>query len=316
MKNNRTQNIKLGIFVIVSLLIFITGIYYLGKQQNLFQKVTKIYAYFDDIKGLKEGNTILFSGIHAGTVSDLSIVNDSTIKVEMLINDKVTPFIKKDSKVEITNEGVIGNKIINIYPGSANFENVKEGDFLPVKQTLNVEDVMKEAMEIVRKAKTLSEGLNQITAHVLNGDGMLGTILHNEQVKQDFIRSVNQMDSASRTINQLANKLNNGKGDMAKLINQDNITTGIDTLMQQFYSINNNLKDVSLELKNTTEQINSGNGLISKILYDTSLTKEVDSTLARANQSMEELGAAASAVEEAWIINLFSKDDKKKKQTK
>ncbi|NBC82203.1 MAG: MCE family protein [Bacteroidetes bacterium] len=316
MRNTKAQNLKLGIFIVISLFLFIAAIYYLGKQQNLFQRVTKIYAYFDDIKGLKVGNSILFSGIHAGTVADLTIVNDSTIKVEMIINNEVTPFIKKDSKVEISNEGVIGNKIINIYPGSADFGSVEEGDRLPVRQTLNVEDVMKEAMEIVRQAKTFSEDMTLLSKKVVEGNGVLGTLINNQHLQQDLLQSVNDLKETSVRMNRIITSIDEGKGDLGKMVNNDYLTNDVDTMLAKIHSISLKLDNVSQELVQTTRQINNGQGLVTKLLYDSTLTTDVDSTLLKAGQSIDEIRSAATAIENAWIVNLFSKKDKKKDKDK
>ncbi|MBK9478756.1 MAG: MCE family protein [Bacteroidetes bacterium] len=77
-------------------------------SKNLFNPVFRLNSTFYNVSGLQVGNTIRFSGINVGTVDDISIINDSMVRVEMLIRKEVQKFIKEDCKVKIGSEGLIG----------------------------------------------------------------------------------------------------------------------------------------------------------------------------------------------------------------
>src|SRR6187402_336270 len=125
---NPKFKIRLGLFVIVGVGLFILGIFIIGKQKNLFDPVFTLTATFHDIGGLQVGNTVRFSGINVGTVDNIAIINDSTVKVDMLIKKDVQRFIKTDSNAGIGSEGIIGDKVIVLSQGgSANAKVVKSG---------------------------------------------------------------------------------------------------------------------------------------------------------------------------------------------
>ena len=55
--------IRLGLFIIGGLAIFVIAIFIIGKQQNLFNPVFKLTTTFYNVSGLQVGNNIRFSGI-------------------------------------------------------------------------------------------------------------------------------------------------------------------------------------------------------------------------------------------------------------
>src|SRR5450759_4716411 len=73
---------RLGLFIAGGLGLFIIAIFIIGKQKNLFNPVYKLTTTFYNVSGLQVGCTIRFSGINVGTVDNITIINDSTVKVD------------------------------------------------------------------------------------------------------------------------------------------------------------------------------------------------------------------------------------------
>src|SRR5687768_9556780 len=110
--------VMVGIFVFLALIILITGILILGGQQSKFGKNVRIYAVFDNTHGLKRGNNIWFSGVKIGTVKEIKFSGISQVEVAMDIDADAQKYIRKDAKVRLGSESMIGNKIIEIFGGS------------------------------------------------------------------------------------------------------------------------------------------------------------------------------------------------------
>ena len=70
------------------------------------------------MSGLQVGNNIRFSGINVGTVDNITIINDSTVQVDMLIQKNIQKFIKSDCEAAIGSAGLIGDRILVISQGS------------------------------------------------------------------------------------------------------------------------------------------------------------------------------------------------------
>ena len=84
----------------------------------MFSSTFQISGIFKDISGLQVGNNVRFSGINVGVVEDIQQVTDSTVKVDMQIDEHTRKFMKKNAKAIIGSDGLMGNKIISILPGS------------------------------------------------------------------------------------------------------------------------------------------------------------------------------------------------------
>src|ERR1041385_8820781 len=117
--------IRLGLFIAGGIAIFLFAIFIIGRQKNLFNPVFRLTTTFYSISGLQVGNNVRFSGINVGTVDNIRIINDSTVRVDMLIKKDVQQFIKdvqqfikEDCEAAIGSEGIIGDKILIIGQGS------------------------------------------------------------------------------------------------------------------------------------------------------------------------------------------------------
>ncbi|MFA6582350.1 MAG: MlaD family protein, partial [Paludibacter sp.] len=118
---NHTQNfkIRLGLFVAAGLGLFVLAIFIIGKQKNLFNPVFKLTTTFSNVSGLQVGNNVRFSGINVGTVDNIVLINDTAVRVDLMIKKDVWQFIKSDCKVTIGSEGIIGDKLLILTQGSS-----------------------------------------------------------------------------------------------------------------------------------------------------------------------------------------------------
>ena len=88
MNKENSNRIRLGIFVISGLVLLIVGLYFIGSNKNLFGSTLKLETSFREISGLQTGNNVRYSGINVGTINKIEIINDTTIRVEMVIDEK------------------------------------------------------------------------------------------------------------------------------------------------------------------------------------------------------------------------------------
>jgi len=128
MAKTKLENLKLGIFVVFGTLLLVTAAYLIGNRQNMFGKTIPISALFKDANGLQNGNNVRFSGINVGTVNKIEMINDTTIRVHMIIEEKMQNHIKKDAVATIGSDGLVGSMLINIVPGKGKTTHIGPGD--------------------------------------------------------------------------------------------------------------------------------------------------------------------------------------------
>ncbi|HMR19813.1 MAG TPA: MlaD family protein, partial [Sphingobacterium sp.] len=86
-KENK-RSIIVGLFVLVGLIILVVGILVLGTQQNKFSKNLLVKTYFHDVKGLKVGNNLWFSGVKGGIIKEIAFEGVENVFVVMTIEER------------------------------------------------------------------------------------------------------------------------------------------------------------------------------------------------------------------------------------
>src|SRR5258705_13210214 len=121
---------RLGAFIIVSLLIFAGGVFWIGSKRFLFSSTYTLNADFENVAGLTDGAEVRVNGIHEGSVKrkDLPRRPDAKVRVVMNLKSATREVIKKDSVAAIKSEGLIGDKYVEISFGSNDAPKVNEGD--------------------------------------------------------------------------------------------------------------------------------------------------------------------------------------------
>ena len=94
MAKQLTNNIKLGLFVILGLAFLVVMLYFIGKNTNIFTPSFTLRTHFQHIQGLQKGNNVRFSGIQIGSIRSIDILNDTVIEVTMSIDNDFKNIIK------------------------------------------------------------------------------------------------------------------------------------------------------------------------------------------------------------------------------
>jgi len=168
MDQDTKRNIKLGLFVILGLIIFIFGIFLVGAKSGLFSKSFAVYSIFKNTSGLKPGGNIRFDGVKVGIVKSVTIINDSSVRVDMNIDESKHEFITKTAVASIASDGLMGDELVNITSGSYGSPEAENGDRIQSKQPINMDK------EIATLSGT-NDNINAITSEIKNLTGALNT---------------------------------------------------------------------------------------------------------------------------------------------
>jgi phospholipid/cholesterol/gamma-HCH transport system substrate-binding protein len=194
--------IRLGLFIAGGLALFAFAIFIIGKQKNLFNPVFEISANFKNISGLQVGNNIRFSGINVGTVDDINIINDSTIKVDMMIKKDVMQFIKSDCIVAIGSEGLIGDRLIVITHGSPDSPLVKEGQMLASVEPVETDAIMASLQVTAGNAEYISGQLAEIIFNINSGKGTIGRLIQDTIIAENLSETMYNLKTSSKGLDE------------------------------------------------------------------------------------------------------------------
>ena len=310
MKKTSSQKVRLGLFVIISTILFVVAVYLIGQRQNMFQKTFTISAYFQNVNGLQKGNNVRYSGINIGTVKGINMVNDSTIKVDMNIEEGILSHIKKNAIATIGSDGLVGNMIINIVPGQGVDDVINDGDIIQSYSKIGADDILSTLSVSSENAAILTSDLIKITNSMIKGKGTLALLLNDTLMSKELAQSVKNLNSASR---EATKTISDVHAIVSSLKTNDETVLGMllnDTISgQNLKAIVKNLEATSLEMENVVTNINSviddfksSDGAYNYVVRDTSLVNSLQSTLKNINEGTDKFNQNMEALKHNFLF--------------
>jgi len=118
-KRFRRLERKIGWFVLAAVAGIVTTIVAIGYKQGVFAPQNRIYFIADSGQDISDGQSVKLSGFNIGRVTKLALTDAARVKVTLSINSAYMKWIKADAKARLVKEGVIGDTVIEVVPGSA-----------------------------------------------------------------------------------------------------------------------------------------------------------------------------------------------------
>ena len=213
--------VVVGLFIAIGLVFLLAGILAVGNLHSTFVKKIHITAIFDDVNGLQAGNNVWFSGVKIGTVNKMSFYGESQVRVVVKIDEKSQQYIRKDAKVKISTDGLIGNKIIIIYGGTSLAQPVEDGDTLGIEKMVSTDEMMSTLQENNRNLLAITTDFKAISKKLADGEGTVGKLLKDESLYNSLDitlaslqRSSAHAEKLTASISDYGSKLNQ-KGTLA-----------------------------------------------------------------------------------------------------
>jgi phospholipid/cholesterol/gamma-HCH transport system substrate-binding protein len=115
-----TLKLRIGAFILVSLVVFFAIVYLLGARARYFESKYELAAEFNEVAGLLEGATVRLAGVQIGRVTSvvLSTRPQGKVRVTMTVARRFHERIRQNSEARIATQGLLGDKIVDITPGS------------------------------------------------------------------------------------------------------------------------------------------------------------------------------------------------------
>lgn len=235
---------KLGMFVLIGLVLFAFTIYYVGMQKNLFGSTFRLKSNFKNVSGLEVGNNVRFSGINVGTVSEIELITDSSVVVNLLIKDDVQQFIKTDATASIGSDGLMGDKVLTISPGINSRNTVKDNDQIASKAPIDMEDVMVSIKKSVDNASIITGQIAEFSYKMNHGNGTLSKLISDEEFAKSLKTTLSNLENSSNEFAHFTNKMNNGKGALSKLVTDEKMGKMIDSTLTNVKTGTDGLNEV------------------------------------------------------------------------
>lgn len=316
------KTIKLGGFVIGGVVIFLTALFYLGREGNLFNKTFVISAIFKNVEGLKEGDNVWLSGVKIGMVKQVQIISEGQVIVQLALKDKQNEFIRNDATAFIGSDGLVGNKIVVIRPGVAN-QIIHDQDTINALSPTDTQELFNIAKEVGVNARSISNDLKLISERLNKGEGIFGELLHDGAISNDIRKTVKSLEMTGKNADALTaearkimEEIQDGDGLITRLIKDTAYAETFENTLQNVATVGENAKNMSEELKEVIDKMNSSENAIGVLLADSAFARKLRGTMDNAQSASIKLDDNMEALQHNFLFRGYFRKQKKAEERK
>lgn len=259
--------LRVGLLAIAALGILAYAIFRLGKAARLFSTRYALVTFVPNANGLRVGGQVTVAGQLAGSITGIDFLpvdadTSRNLRVRIELDEALRPQVRHDSRVTLRNQGLLGDRYVDISPGTPAFPVLSNGDTILLGNSVEYEAMIQRAAAVLTDVVGVTHDLRAMTQSLAAGEGTAGQLLTNRAL---YDRLNATLGSASA----LLARLQNPNGSVGRLLDDPRL----------YY----NLTGMVASVDSLVTRLNSGNGTASKLLRDDSLYTNLVTVTARAD---------------------------------
>lgn len=237
MESSFKQEIKVGIFVLLGLVVGMGSILLLGGDQMFLRPKYKLYVTFDQVQGLARGSIVSLAGLPIGNVSNLDFKSDSrSIRITMNLDRSYSDRITDLSYATVKTQGALGDRYIYIEPGPPGGKSLTAGDTVHSEAPRDLMDIIAqrgddlgEVVEVIKEVHILLRALNDQNRSTLLMNNMVTSSSELTQLLREtrnLVRDIrgqsaneNKLQLSLTHLTNILKKLDEGEGTLGAIIN-------------------------------------------------------------------------------------------------
>lgn len=209
MEDSKMFELKVGVFILIGIAILFIIVFSIG-DINLSKTGYRIKVLFQFASGIGPSAPVRLAGVGIGQVQGIQIIHDKSdnkTKAELVawINDGVK--IEEDAVVTINTLGLLGEKYLEILPGTAGKPTLENNGLIVGKDPIPMEKITEDLAGI-------SDSIKVIVDKIKSGEGTIGKLL--------------MSDSVYNSLDAILGKLKNGEGTVGKFLTSDSIYSNLE----------------------------------------------------------------------------------------
>ncbi len=325
MKTQATDSVKLGMFVLSGIVVLILTLYMIGKNRGMFTDSFELKTHFRAVNGLISGNNIRYAGIEIGAVESVVFLNDTTIEVNMNIQTKMRNIIRRNAVASLGTDGLIGNRVVNIFPGLGEAPLANVGDVLPSQEEVSTDAMLRTLAHTNDNIAVIAEDL-RLTIHHVSTSAQLTRLLDDLSLSNELKASLQHLHETTEQSSALMSdltqtfaKATKSEGTLATLFTDTTIAGQLKQTVQNIQTIEGNagrlVQNLNQTISSIDKDLNQNKGTLGLLLKDTTLSNSLRHTLSNVEESTEALKLNMEALKHNFLFRgYFKKMEKQKKQ--
>ena len=241
---------KVGLFITLSLFLFLGLMTQLSSFDNLFKKSYSILAQIDDGSGLKEKAKVKLKGVEIGYVEKVTLKNNE-VQTHLMIDEGV--MIPDDSVISISQDSLLGGKFLDITPGKS-LNSLKANQLLSKEEKISsIADASTSADQAFQEIKLLVKDIRNLLDAGAKKD--IEESLANINEFSALLASISREDN--QTIHNILKNANSTLLSTEKMmLNADIAMVNANKTISEFAKMSKEITGTSKEFKRTALNIN------------------------------------------------------------
>ncbi len=301
------DQLRVGALILVGIIILTVAVVQLGRAAKLFGQRFELVTFMPDAAGLREGGGVTLAGQLAGTIRRIEFLPPSAdttrnLRLILEVDQALSDQIREDSRVRLRTRGLLGDRVVDISPGTPRFAALQHGDTIQIIDALDYDEVLSQAAGAVNDLVELTRDLRVITGSLVRGEGTAGRLLVDRTL-------YDQLSGTITEVNRLVVRMQRPDGTFGRLLEDPTMynrlasaTASLDTLLRQVNSqegtLGRLLRDdtlyqsmvgVTAGADSVLRLMTQGDGFAARMLTDQQLYDRLNQTLTQLNTILEDV---------------------------
>jgi phospholipid/cholesterol/gamma-HCH transport system substrate-binding protein len=292
-----------GAFVILGLGLFAVGLFLIGDRRMLFDETFEVYAEFKEIAGLQKGAIVRVSGMNAGEVETIHLPASPSAKfrVKLRVREDLHQLIRLDSVASIQNDGLVGNKFVQVESGTDQSPEVAESGTIQSREPFDLAEMfqrMNETIDLITTTITdVKSGVNEALTAVST------TATDAQDLIDDIGSEVRAVTASSKRVAEdvqvIVSNVRQGRGSIGKLVTDDALYDKARNIAAEAERAVANLREASENAKNAIADLRGDKGPVRGVVGD------LQASLVAARETLTDLSASSEALKRNFFFRGF-----------
>lgn len=277
------RRLRVGALVAAALLVLILSTYQVGRIFNVFSSRYELVTLAPTAAGLRDGAAVTLAGQRVGQIESIRFIplddarTENRVSIALSIDENVQDQIRADSRAFFRTQGLLGDKFIDISPGTPRHAILAEGDTLVSAEIVDLETVLETASMTLDSAQAVIGDVRLVTGGLARGEGTIGRMLEDDALYDRMVVATGQLAA-------LLGSINRSEGTLGRIIRDP--------------TLYNQASGAIAQLDTLTATALHGDGTIGKLLRDDQLYARATGSVASLDSSLVKVNALLTRVTE------------------
>jgi len=260
----RWLQLKVGLVIIAAVAGILVAIMNLNEGMGLFRQQATFRALVDDSHGIKVGAPVRLNGVDTGNIIRIAIDSSSgKVSLTFTINQDIVPLLRRDAAVLIRPMGLLGDKYLELLPGTPKEPPLQSGTVLTGQAESDITGLADSATATLENVNRSLKDLQTILTGLKEGKGTAGKLVTDPALFDHTTTLLRKAEAISDKASQLLARIEKGEGTLGQLV-----------MDRAFYDRAAAAVD---ELQKVAALLNQPDGSLGRLARDPSLYQRLDS---------------------------------------